>query len=41
MDRREEVYEKALELFIKEGYDHTLLSRIAKELNLTKAGLYH
>ncbi len=41
MDRREEIYEKALELFIQEGYDNTPLSRIAKELNLTKAGLYH
>ena len=41
MDRRAEIYEKALELFIAEGYDQTPLSRIAKELNLTKAGLYH
>lgn len=41
MDRREEIYEKALELFIAEGYDNTPLSKIAETLNLTKAGLYH
>jgi AcrR family transcriptional regulator len=41
MDRREEIYEKALELFIAKGYDQTPLSRIAEALNLTKAGLYH
>lgn len=41
MDRREEIYEKALELFIANGFDQTPLSRIAKELGITKAGLYH
>ena len=41
MDRREEIFEKALELFIAEGYDQTPLSRIAKALGITKAGLYH
>ena len=41
MDRREEIYEKALALFIENGYDQTPLSRIAETLNLTKAGLYH
>ncbi len=41
MGKREEIYEKALELFIEEGYNNTPLSRIAKALNLTKAGLYH
>jgi AcrR family transcriptional regulator len=41
MDRRREIYEKALELFIRNGYDNTPLSQIAKSLNLTKAGLYH
>jgi AcrR family transcriptional regulator len=41
MDKKEEIYEKALELFIAEGYDNTPLSRIAQALNLTKAGLYH
>jgi AcrR family transcriptional regulator len=41
MDKKIAIYEKALELFIAEGYDHTPLSRIAQALNLTKAGLYH
>lgn len=41
MDRREEIYAKALELFIKDGYDQTPLSRIANELGMTKANLYH
>ncbi len=41
MDRREEIYEKALELFVAEGYDQTPLSRIAKVLGITKAGVYH
>ncbi len=41
MTRREEIYEKALSLFIEAGYDDTPMSRIARELNLTKAGLYH
>ena len=41
MDRREEIYEKALALFMENGYVQTPLSRIAEVLNLTKAGLYH
>jgi len=41
MDKREEIYEKALELFIAEGYEQTPLSRIAKALGITKAGLYY
>jgi AcrR family transcriptional regulator len=41
LDRREEIYEKAMELFIAEGYDRTPLSKIAKTLGLAKAGLYH
>jgi len=41
LDRREEIYEKAMELFIAEGYDRTPLSKIAKALGLAKAGLYH
>jgi TetR/AcrR family transcriptional regulator, cholesterol catabolism regulator len=40
-DRLEEIYDKALELFVANGYEQTALSRIAKELGLTKAGLYH
>lgn len=41
MDRREEIFEKAMELFIADGYDQTPLSRIAKSLGIAKAGLYH
>ena len=41
MDKREEIYEKALELFIARGYDQTPLSQIAKALGITKAGLYY
>ena len=40
-DRLEGIYVKALELFVANGYDQTALSQIAKELGLTKAGLYH
>jgi TetR/AcrR family transcriptional regulator, cholesterol catabolism regulator len=41
MDKRHEIYEKALELFISEGYEQTPLSKIAKAMGITKAGLYH
>lgn len=41
MDKRDEISEKALELFIAQGYDATPLSHIAKALGLTKAGIYH
>jgi AcrR family transcriptional regulator len=37
----DQIYEKALEMFIAKGYDQTPLSHIARELNITKAGLYH
>jgi AcrR family transcriptional regulator len=36
-----EIYEKTMALFIAEGYEQVPLSRIAKALNITKAGLYH
>jgi TetR/AcrR family transcriptional regulator, cholesterol catabolism regulator len=41
MDKRQEIYEKALELFISQGYNQTPLSKIANALQITKAGLYH
>lgn len=41
MDRREEIYGNCLKLFIENGYDNTPISLIAKELGLTKAGIYH
>lgn len=40
-DRLEQIYAKALELFVARGYQQTALSQIARELGLTKAGLYH
>ena len=40
-ERLEKIYDKALEMFVAKGYDQTALSHIAKELGLTKAGLYH
>ncbi|EFK09627.1 transcriptional regulator, TetR family [delta proteobacterium NaphS2] len=40
-ERLEKIYDKALEMFVAKGYDQTALSQIAKELGLTKAGLYH
>lgn len=41
MHSKEEIYEKALELFIERGYDNTPVSHIAQALGLSKAGLYH
>ncbi|MEW6667119.1 MAG: TetR/AcrR family transcriptional regulator [Thermodesulfobacteriota bacterium] len=41
MDRREEIYETALELFTERGFDNTPLSLIAKTLGLSKGGLFH
>ncbi|MHB8766815.1 MAG: TetR/AcrR family transcriptional regulator [Deferrisomatales bacterium] len=38
---KEKICEKALELFLEQGYDATALSQIASASNLTKAGLYH
>ena len=41
MQNREEIYQKALELFIERGYDNTPMSHIAEAVDLSKAGLYH
>lgn len=41
MDKRDEICDKALELFLTDGYEQTPLSRVAKALGLSKAGLYH
>lgn len=35
------ICERALELFLEQGYDNTALSQIAASCGLTKAGLYH
>ena len=39
--RVEEACGAALKLFLERGYDNTPMSLIAKELGLTKAGVYH
>ena len=41
MATKKRVCLKALDLFVREGYDNTPMSLIAKELGLSKAGLYH
>ena len=41
MDTKKKLYIKASEMFIKQGYDSTPMSQIAKELGISKAGLYH
>lgn len=41
MDTREKIGLKALNLFLENGYDNTSMSHIAKEIGLSKAGLYH
>jgi len=40
-DRVAEIYRVAVSLFLERGYDNTPLSLIARELGLSKAGLYH
>jgi AcrR family transcriptional regulator len=40
-NKMEEIYDTALKLFVADGYDQTPLSRIAKALGVSKAGLYH
>jgi AcrR family transcriptional regulator len=41
METRQKVILKASEMFLKHGYDNTPMSQLAKELGLSKAGLYH
>jgi AcrR family transcriptional regulator len=41
IDRRSEIYQKALDLFVTKGYDATSLSMIAKCLGTSKANLYY
>lgn len=41
VDRLEEACDAALRLFLAQGYDNTPMSRVAQELGLTKAGVYH
>jgi len=39
--RQSEIYRKALDLFVKKGYDATSMSMIAKALRMSKANLYY
>ena len=41
VDRLAQACDTALALFLKQGYDNTPMSRVARELGLTKAGVYH
>ena len=41
VERRLEVYSKALDVFIQKGYSGTSISMIAKALGMSKANLYH
>jgi TetR/AcrR family transcriptional regulator len=41
MNRKEKIYRKALEIFLKRGYDNTPMSHISKALGISKAALYH
>jgi AcrR family transcriptional regulator len=39
--KQSEIYRKALDLFVKKGYDATSMSMIAKALRMSKANLYY
>jgi len=39
--RKSEIYTKALDLFVKHGYDATSMSMIAETLGMSKANLYY
>jgi len=41
MQTKKQINQKALEMFLDQGYDNTPMSHIAKELVISKAGLYH
>ena len=41
MDTKKQIYLKASEMFLHHGYDRTPMSQIAKEVGISKAGLYH
>ncbi len=40
-DRKSEIYNKALDLFVKNGYDATSMSMVAETLGMSKANLYY
>lgn len=41
LSRKSEIYRKTLDLFVKNGYDATSMSMIAKTLGISKANLYY
>jgi AcrR family transcriptional regulator len=41
MDTKKKIYRTAAKMFLEKGYDNTPMSHIARELGLSKAGLYH
>jgi AcrR family transcriptional regulator len=41
IDRKSEIYEKALDLFVKNGYDATPLSMVSGTLGMSKGNLFH
>ncbi len=41
MKTKEEIYDGALKIIIERGYDNAPISLIAKELKLSKGGLFH
>jgi AcrR family transcriptional regulator len=41
LNRQTEIYQKALDLFVKNGYDATSMSMIAKALKMSKPNLYY
>ena len=41
IDRKSEIYRKALDLFVAKGYEATSLAMIAKSLGMSKANLYY
>ena len=41
IDRKSEIYEKALDLFVKNGYDATPLSMVSEILGMSKGNLFH
>jgi AcrR family transcriptional regulator len=39
--RKAEIYQKALDLFVKNGYDGTSMSMVSETLGMSKGNLYH
>lgn len=40
-ERSLHIYEKALDLFLEEGYDNTPMAKVAQRAGISKAGLYY